>query len=115
MGPVGFFQPLNLVSRELDRKRGQGIIQVVGFGGANDWGCNVGLGMHPGQGDLCHWYPARLRHFADAFDGGQVIFLSITTFGEGIGLVAEGFFWASVGLRASTLRANGEKGITPMP
>ena len=48
----------NLLGAEIERQGGHGVLEMLGFGGAHDGGCDHGFLGHPGERDLRPGYPA---------------------------------------------------------
>src|SRR5215218_3444104 len=69
---VGGFKPADLVVGEGDVHRGDGIGEVVGFGGSDDGCGHDRLRQQPGDADLGHRHPALFSDLLDDLHHGLV-------------------------------------------
>jgi len=86
---VGLFESADLVVGEGDFQGGDGIGEVVGFGGADDGGGHDGLGQQPGDSDLGHRDAALFGHLLDSLDDGLVD-VEVKALGDLVGVAALG-------------------------
>lgn len=89
---VEFFQRFDFVGGEFDGQGGDGVVEVVRFGGADDRRGDNGFVQEPGHSEVRGRDPALFRQFVDAVNDGfvQVHGFGIEALAKGVGLGAVG-------------------------
>src|SRR3990172_1966064 len=88
---IWLFESFHLIFREFDIECGNGLIEMVHFGGADDRRCDIRLAQHPCQCNLRAGYTTFLRNLCSATCNGEILFAEIQAICKWIAIGACGF------------------------
>ena len=88
---VGCGQGSEFVRRQFEFRSLDCILNVMGFGGADDWSGDFGLVENPGERNLGVWEASFFRYLGYTFNDLEIVFFVVQTVSEFIRLRADRF------------------------